>query len=448
MRLRQRGDTHNDIDGECSMKLLWTPILAVYLCVLLVGVSTGENRLGLHDCIDKALGNHPSIRAAREGLNAGEGRVTQAISVYFPQVQASTGYAESRALGGAFGEAVTKSYTTTLSVNQLLYDFGKTGNSADAARFGTQSARMNVDRAAQEVVLNVKQAYYALLQAKKLVVVAQQTLAQTESHLKQAEAFFRAGSKPRFDVTRAEVDVNNARLGLINAKNGVRLRTIALYNAMGIDPGGDIETEDILTQPVAVPPLDQIQSEALKNRPEMLKAEADIRSAEARVKAAEANYLPTLSANGAYNWATGTSEMGPFKGDIQNSWNAGVTLSLPLFEGGLTKGKVSEARANLRAVEAQRDGLRQSILLEVNQAYADLDSATARIAVMEISEKKAKENLELAEGRYRAGVGPSLEVTDAQVASIKAETDYVQALYDTQLAAARLLKAMGKGLEQ
>ncbi len=430
------------------MKQLWTSILAVCLCVLPVGVSTGENRLSLHDCIDKALGNHPSIRAAREGLNAGEARVTQATSAYLPQVQASTGYSESRSLGGAFGDTVTKGYTTTLSVNQLLYDFGKTGNTVDAARFGTQSAGMDVNRVSQEVILNVKQAYFALLQAKKLLTVAQQTLGQTESHLRQAEAFFRTGSKPRFDVTRAEVDVNNARLGLINAKNDVRLRTIALYNAMGIDLGGDIETEDILTQPVAVPPLDQIQAEALKTRPEMLKAEADLQSAESRVKAAESNYLPTLSANGSYNWATGTAEMGPFKGDIQNSWNAGITLSLSLFEGGLTKGKVSEARANLRAAEAQRDGLRQSILLEVNQAYADLDSATARIAVMESSEKKAKENLELAEGRYRAGVGPSLEVTDAQVALIKAETDYVQALYDTQLAAARLLKAMGKGMEQ
>jgi outer membrane protein len=113
----------------------------------------------------------------------------------------------------------------------------------------------------------------------------------------------------------------------------------------------------------------------------------------------------------------------------------------------LTKGRVSEARANLRAIEAQRDGLRQSILLEVNQAYADLDTAAARISVMEISEKNAKDNLELAEGRYQAGVGPSLEVTDARLANFRAETDHVQALYDYYLSAARLMKAMGRGEE-
>ena len=423
------------------------------LSFIAVSTSYAAASLTLHDCIDKALTNHPALRSAQEGINAGKGRVTQAGSPYLPQVQASTGYAENHSLGGALGESTTKSYTTTLSVNQIIYDFGKTGGGLDAARSGVQSAAWDAGRVKQEVVLNVKQAYYALLQANKLLTVAQQTLDQTDGHLRQAEAFFRAGSKPRFDVTRAEVDVNTARLGMINAKNDVRLRTIALYNAMGLDPGGEIAIEDILTQPASMPSLDQAQREALEGRSDLLKTAADIQAAQARLRAAESNYLPTLSANGSYNWAHGTTEttfpaglagLGELQGEIRNSWNAGVLLSMPLFEGGLTKGRVSEARANLRALEAQRDGLRQSILLEVNQAYADLDNAAARISVMESSRLKAKENLELAEGRYQAGVGPSLEVTDAQVAYIKAETDHVQALYDYQLAAARLVKAMGR----
>jgi outer membrane protein len=426
------------------------PVIICLLLSMLSPVFAGTT-LTLRNCIDNALANHPSIRAAREALIAGQGRVMQVRSPYLPQVTASTGYSESHALGGAFGDTITKSYTTTLSVNQVLYDFGKTGNALDAARFGTQSAEMDVDRVVQEVVLNVKKAYFALLQAKKMVSVAQRTLGQTESHLKQAEAFFRAGSKPRFDVTRAEVDVNNARLGLINAENSVRLNTITLYNAMGLDPAPDVEIEDVLSQPVTVLSLDQAQKEALQSRPEMLKTDSDIDAARSQVKTAQANYLPTLSANGAYNWTHGNTQMGSFngislEGNLQDSWNAGVMLSLPLFEGGLTRGRVSEARANEHSLEAQRDALRQSILLEVNQAYADLESGKARIAVMESSLKSAQESLDLAEGRYRAGVGPYIEVTDAQVAAAKAETDYVQALYDYQLAAARLAKAIGAGL--
>ena len=407
-----------------------------------------ETKLTLRDCVDTALKNQPAIKAAQWNVNAGYGRETQAASPYFPQVSASTGYSESHSLGGAFGESITKSYTTTLSVNQLLYDFGKTGNALDAARWGTRSSQQDLERIVQEVILNVKQAYYALLQAKKLVLVEQKTIEQTESHLKQAQAFFRAGSKPRFDVTRAEVDVNTARLGLINAKNGVRIRTIALNNVMGTDPGRAIEIDDVFPLPQEMPPLEKAESDALKSRPELSKADADIETAKARVRTEESNYLPTLSANGAYNWATGTQNLGqfsgfPLQGDIQNSWNAGVMLSVPLFQGGLTKGRVSEARANLMALEMQRDAARQSILLEVNQSYADMESAKVRIEVMESSLQKARESLDLAQGRYEAGIGPYIEVTDAQLAAVQAETDYVQAQYDYQLSVARLLKAMG-----
>jgi len=132
-----------------------------------------------------------------------------------------------------------------------------------------------------------------------------------------------------------------------------------------------------------------------------------------------------------------------FKGDVQNSWNAGIMLTLPLFQGGLTKGRVAEARANVLALEAQRDAIKQSILLDVNQAFADLESAAARVEVMEKTLQKARENLDIAQGRYKAGVGPYIEVTDAQLSSVNAETDRIKALYDYHVAIAQLLKAMG-----
>ncbi len=443
-----------------SPRAFGTIIVCVQLFVVAMTSFADDNKLSLRDCIETALKNQPSILASRANIDAGLGRETQAASPYYPQVTASTGYSESKQLGGALGgETTSKSYTTTLQVSQLLYDFGKTGNAYDAARWGTRSSEHDAERVKQEVVLNVKQAYFALLQADKLVEVAQKTVEQNESHLSQAQAFFRAGSKPRFDVTRAEVDVNNAKLSLINAKNSVRVRTIALNNAMGIDPSRATQITDELFAVPPLPTLEQAQEDALKSRPELIKAGADIEAAQARVKAEEANYRPTLSANGAYNWAHGTTEtdfggqsLPGFSGqtlqsDIQDSWNAGITLTVPLFQGGLTRGRVSEARANLLALKAQRDTIRQAILLELNQAFADLEGAQARVDVMESTVKKAQENLELAQGRYEAGIGPYIEVTDAQLSAVNAETDHIQAMYDYQLAAARLLKAIGLGGE-
>jgi outer membrane protein len=436
-----------------------TTLLTMVVFVLfssVVQATPDEKPLSLRECEEIALKNQPMITVAQQSVAAAQGRETQARSPYFPQVTANTGYSESRTDGGAFGAGVTKSYTTTLQLNQTLYDFGRTGNSLDAAQWSTRSSEQERTRTTQEVLLNVKQAYYALLAFKYVVEVTQKQVSQTESHLAQAQAFFNAGSKPRFDVTRAEVDVNNARLSLINAKNNVRIKTIALNNAMGIDPGRQTEIEKTLPPVPEIPSLAKAQEDSLKNRPELIKAEVDIEAAKARVRAEEANYFPTLSVNGAYNWATGTQDLGnlptsipgvsgrELTGDIGNSWNAGIVLSVPLFQGGVTKGRVSEARANMIALEAQRNAAIQSVLLEVNQSYADLEGAQARIEAMESALQKARESLELAQGRYEAGVGPSIEVTDAQLAASQAELDHIQAKYDYQLAAARLFKAMGR----
>jgi outer membrane protein len=423
----------------------WTAavVAILHLCLFGVNISTAGEKLTLQDCIDTALRNHPSIRAANESVNAAGAKVAQSASSYLPQVRASTGYSRNQSTS-ILGESITKDYTTSLSVNQTLYDFGRTGHAYDAARAGRRSLELDQERVVQDVILNVKQSYFALLAAEKLVTVSQKNLDQAESHYRQAQAFFRAGSKPKYDVTRTEVEVNSARLELINARNGAKISRITLNNAMGTDPGADISVEDVLSEPAEVSSLEQALAEALKNKPELLKADTDIQAAQDRVKAEQSNYLPSVSANGSYSWSTGTAEGSFPKQDIGNSWNAGIMLSIPLFEGGLTRGRVSEARANLLVLEAQRDSLRQSILLEVNRAYADMESATARVDVMQTSLKKARENLDLAQGRYEAGVGPYIEVTDAQVASLKAETDHVQALYDYQLAAAKLYRAMGR----
>jgi TolC family type I secretion outer membrane protein len=403
-----------------------------------------QTPLSLKQCLELALANQPALKAAEQNVNAGKGREIQARSPLFPQFTGSTGFSKSLSKGGALGESVTRSYTTTLSLDLLLYDFGRTGNALDAAKWGTRSSERELERTVQDVILNVKQAYYALLAARNMVEISQKRMEQTESHLKQAQAFFRAGSKPRFDVTRAEVDVNNARLGIVNARNNVRIQTIVLNNAMGIDPGQPTEIEPMPDSLFVPGSLEQSQTDALKNRPEMLKADSDIEAAKARLRTEQAGYFPTLSANGAYNWAAGTASMGQFQGDISNSWNAGIFLSVPLFQGGLTRGRVSEARANLLAAQVERDAVKQNVLLQVNQSYADMDSARVRIEVMESSLQKARESLALAEGRYQAGIGPSIEVTDAQLAAVQAEIDHIQAQYDFQLSVARLFKATGR----
>lgn len=424
---------------------LRTILIAMTLITITAMPSEGEaaETITLADAIESALNNHPSVAIARETLNASRAQVTQATSPYLPQIRLGTGYAENRATT-ALGKSVTNSYTTTVTANQLIYDFGRTGKTLDAARSTERTAEFERQRTVQEVILNVRQAYYGALKSIALQSVAEKNLEQARAHLAQADAFFRAGSRPRFDVTRTEVEVNSAKLSALNAANGVRIARSALGNAMGVRLPDDLELADTPLDLVQAQPLEEAQRDALIHRPEMLSMAAEIEAAEAKLKADQSLHLPNISANGSYNWSNGSTTMGSYRSDLDASWNAGIMLNLSLFEGGLTSGRIAEARANLNRSIARRESLTQSIVLEVNQAYADLENAAARLDVMESSLRKATENREIAQGRYQAGVGPYIEVTDASLAELTAEVDFVQARYDYQLSAARLEKAMGR----
>lgn len=121
----------------------------------------------------------------------------------------------------------------------------------------------------------------------------------------------------------------------------------------------------------------------------------------------------------------------------------GLSLNIPLFEGFVTQGKVSESVASIDLLKAQKEVLSNNITLEVTQAYLELQNSEALISVAESGLNKARESLELANGRYEAGVGTIIEVTDAQTAYTRVETDLVNARYDLALARARLEKAVG-----
>jgi outer membrane protein TolC len=124
-------------------------------------------------------------------------------------------------------------------------------------------------------------------------------------------------------------------------------------------------------------------------------------------------------------------------------WSAGVALTFPIFSGFLTKNQVEEAKANFSAAKANEETLRQSILLDVQQAYLNLLVAEESISNTELTVKQATENLEIANGRYAAGVGNPIEVSDAEVSLAVAKLAYNQALYDYKVAQASIEKAMG-----
>jgi len=406
-------------------------------------IKKGET-LELERCIEIALKKHPGILAATYTLKAGEGRVGQAKSGYYPQVSGSASYSRtnpttptttagrSAATSGAYD-----SYGSSVGLSQNLYDFGKTSTQIKIQNLNLDVSRSDFDTTNAQVVFGVKQAYYGLLRARRDRDVAGEVVGQYEHHLRQAKGFFEVGLKPKFDVTKAEVDLSNARLNLLKTENASRLAQVALNNSMGLPEAPDYEIRDSLAFQRAEINLDEALKKAYDRRPDLQSILAKKKSLDETITLQKKGYYPYVTGNASYGW-------GGDSFPLNQGWNVGATLNIPLFSGFSTKYQVDEARANLDVLKANEETLRQGIFLEVKQAWLNLQEAADRISVAEIVVRQAAENLDLANGRYATGVGNPIEVTDALVAQSNAKTTFIAALYDYKMARATMEKATGE----
>jgi len=418
-------------------------------------ISKGEV-LTLSRAIEIALKTQPTILAARYSVKASEARVGQALSNYYPQVNGSASYSRIRPApstagtpavpaGGAgvgaqnlapFNVGSYDLYTGSMNLNQVVYDFGKTSSQVRISKLNSDASRFDLINAQETVVLNVKQAYYNVLQAQRNRDVAKQSVDQFQQHLDQARGFFEVGTKSKFDVTKAEVDLANAQVTLISAEDQVKLGIVALNNAIGIPSAPDYRLEDALLYSEFDLSFEDALTTAYARRPDLLAQIKRTNSSKESISLARKGYWPVLTANGAYEY-TG------FDFPLQGAWTYGLNLSIPIFSGFLVHYQVQEAQANFSVASANEQSLRLDIYSQLQQGYVNLRDASERITASQVSVRQAKENVELANGRYEAGVGSPLEVTDAIVAQANAESTYTAALRDYKSAQAAIEKAVG-----
>jgi TolC family type I secretion outer membrane protein len=412
------------------------------------GSPTAPLKLTLSEATALALRQQPTLRSAQGSLTAAQARVPQAKSAYYPRVDLQAGVQTSEVKSSSTDKR-TRSESTfaTLLGRQLIYDFGKTAALVDEARAGSRVASGELERVRDLVVQNVRQAYFNLLQARRLVGVADAALARSELNLRSAQGFFDVGTKPKSDVTRAEVEVANARVDVIRARNLVRLTETSLANALGLEATVPIEIDDILTYEPVTLDSTQLLAEALGNRPELRQAQARLDGARAQLSGAKARYLPDLTVNGSAGMASDdavVSTDGVAGVTFGDQWSIAGVLTWNLFEGFFTQARVKETQALVETARADYETAELQVRLEVEQSYIVVVEAAERYGATEKAVQSAQENLRLAQGRYDAGVGTILELTEAQLSLTNAEADSVRAVTDYRVGLAILDRVVGR----
>lgn len=398
----------------------------------------------LEDCIKFALGNNPQIRAAIEDVSAYDARIKLAWSNYFPTLGWTTNVSRNRNL--LFADAIGSQdsvYTYyilgQISLSQLIYDFGVTQNKVTISKVNYKTAQENLTSVVNNIVNQTKNRYYGLLLAYEEERVREDNVSKFELFYNQAKAFYEIGSNPKVDVTIAEVNLSNAKLQLIQAKNAVNIAVANLNKVMGIDYNTTYNIQERLKFVPFEVTLDEAMKIANESRPDLKAAKLKVESARQSLKLTKKAYFPSLTfqgniAEGGRGWTS------------NHGYSIGGYLDFPAVNGMKIYNQIKEARALYSKEMANAIETENAIQLEIQTAYLTLIEKKNQIPVATLGMKQAKENYEISAGRYKVGVSDPIEMKEAQVAYLNAQSTYYNALYEYNCAKSDLEKAIGRNL--
>jgi outer membrane protein len=401
--------------------------------------------LTIQDAVQIGLANHPRIRSSSERIGSSQAQLGQQMAAYYPTVSNSNFYRSGTAGStGTVNATASDAFNSQLNFNMTLYNFGKREGNVQAARETLDASKQDYETTTQDIVLAIKQSYYNYLTAQALVNVRKDTVRNRDLLVKQARGFFEVGTRARIDVARAEANLYTAQADLIAAENAVKIAWVTLRNAMG--------SPRLPEQPVAEDSpemtfsmnLSGARNVAYDARTELKSFEAQKRAADQLIATARRGHLPDIIIDSFYGRTHRSGDSAfPETFPLRPAWQVQLSLNIPIFDGFRTTNRVDETLHNYYNIKAQEEDRRQQIALEVEQSYLRVVETQERINATESAAKAAKENVDLARGRYEVGVGSIIEVTDAETLYTDAQTTYIRTVYDYKIADAQLARAMG-----
>ena len=402
----------------------------------------------LDQALEIAFKESPEIKAALSEIEKAKGGQSEAAANFMPRFDAEMVHTRQGPVvsftlpGSPKALTVVQPQNTTANVGFMLpVDVSrKLHYVTDIANYQFQLNYLAMLSVSQKLIFDVKTSYYDYLRAQGQEEVAQAAVDVASARLKDANARYAVGSAPKFDVTRAQVDVGNFNQRLIQARSRVGVTRAALNRVMGIDVNTPTEVVlgQINVENIKVDAIKSVQ-EAYAKRPEVHSAETAIALGKKNVRLQRTAILPSLSAHAEYDYSFRAAGLS----GSNLSWIALMDLKLPVWDGGVTKAKVDQANADVQTSTQNLDKVKLGVGLEVKSAALVLQEGIERVATTAENVAMAEEALRLATVRYNGGISTMVEVTDSESALTQAKVDFVNARYDYVLGIAGLQRATG-----
>lgn len=417
--------------------------------------TNGTVDLSLPKTVQMALDYNRDIKNSQYALKKAEYAINQAQAGKKPSVDYTFGAQRSRATDAAtysraaslMGSAnsISNAFSNGISVNIPLYTGGLVEGQIDVAKLGKTNAQEEILRVEQATKYSAIEGYYGLLAYQELQGVYHEAVDNLQGHLDNVQAQYNVGTKAKVDVLSSDVSLANAKTTAITADNNVAIAESNLNNILGLPLETKLNLADhqlpFDTYNIS---LQEAMDYAMKYRPEVLQAAIAVQEAERSIDIADVGNKPTVAITGGNDWADNT-----FPGIDANkrSWKVAAGVTYNFYDGGATKAKVNQAKQDLLVARETEQKTRESVQLQVKQAYLNIRSAAQKVEETQTVVDQARENYRIQNIRYQAGVGINLDVLDAQLSLNQAQVNHIQALYDYNVGIAKLEQVMGVDVE-
>jgi outer membrane protein TolC len=410
----------------------------------------------LAQLIDLAERTSPDTRAAWEEARAAAAAIGLAEAAYLPQLsfQAIGGFehtplpAPKDLVPKGYFVSDTREVLPSIALKWLLFDFGRRDAALDAAKADSFVANVAFTGAHQSLVYSVSQAYFDLSAARGRLRAAQQALATARTTEDAAVAKRTSGLATVVSVAQAQRQSAQMRYALAAAEGAERTARANLIASLGISAATELEVSDASEIPLPRSPEQTVAAaihQALAQRPDIIAALGKIDAAEANLKSEQRSYYPIfeLSGSGFQNFGSVSSDGKPYSTIDRPGGAILFSFSVPIFDGGTRRSRVSVARSKLHAAEEQLAKAQDSASQQVVKAYNALVSDLAEYDAATAYREAAHTAYDAALRSYRQGVGTYTDLATEENAVVQAETQVEDARASAHTAAAALAFSMG-----
>ena len=428
------------------------------ILILPLGALAQTRPLSLDEAIAAGLESSPALHASRMKVASSAAKSREAAAGRLPSLKFGGGYTRLSEVPDfqvtlpvspnpiVVSQSYFNSFNLRLGVQQPLFTGFRLQAGTDSARMLENAAAQDLEKDRAEFIFAVKNAYWGLARAREIEKVVDENIRQVQEHLKDVRAFFDQGLLTKNDVLRAELELSNAEIMRIDARNAAEVALTLLDSLIGLPLVTDVDLTTSAESQASRLPADEGSpaTNVPAERPDLKAAEFRIKASELGLKASRAGFYPQVYLSGNYYCLRPNPRILPSLDKFKGTWDLGISVSFDIWNWNQTKRQAEQADALLAQARDARKLLEDQAVLEVTQSRLSMGRAGDKVRVAGQAVGQAEENLRVVRERFKQGVALNTDVLDAGVALLQARLNRTQAAIDLVLAQARLEKALGR----